>query len=197
MKNLLVGLLVFGSVAAFGQIQVSIDGDYVHFSRVGTKDGTEKTFIAPLTNPGELATVHISYPKQDRSEYVITSGHYFPTERDLRYATVKEWKKLATEWTQIKKQVTFLRIEGSVVVDKMRRYTFVGTTVNDAHQLMHVFKVYYLNTGKEGIQVLDWGLFKVHPAGPEPFFLGREHGKLMPVAIQDGPPVVRVAESKD
>lgn len=183
-KLLLVSLLALVStIVAIGQIQVSIDGDYVHFSKTRTKDGTTKTFISSLASPSELVTVHISYPKQDRSEYVITSGHYFPTERDQRYATMKEGKGLAKEWQQIQKQVTFGRIEGSVVVDRMRKYTFIGTTTDDTHRLMHVFKVQYLVTGKEGVAVLDYSLFKIHPVGTEPFYMGREHGKLLPFAV--------------
>ncbi len=185
MKKSLFGLLtllVFAPIV-HGQVEVSIEGDYVHFNR--TKTG--RTFIAPINAPTELAAVHISYPKRDFSEYVIALGQYFPTERDRRYASVKEWKKLSAEWQQIQRQVTFGRIEGSVVVDKNRRYTFIGTTVDDAQRLMHVFKVFYTYTGKEGIEVLDYNLFKVHPASTAPSFLGRENGRLMPVAIPPAP----------
>lgn len=191
MKNICLAVLLFvlSSIPIFAQVEVSVEGDHVLFLK------GEKEYIAPIATPTKLAAVYIMYPKRDFSEYVQGPDPklYFTTERRSRAAEPKEWEKLEREWKKIQKQVAFGRISGGVQVDASRRYIFLGTTSIDDFRLVNVFKVEYLNTGKEGVEVFDYNTFKIQPEPNKPFLLGRDNGKFVPVTTEAGAQVVKIA----
>ncbi len=182
-------LFVLTSTPVFAQVEVSVEGDHVRFLKGG------KEYIAPIAATSKLAAVYIVYPKRDFSEYILGPDPklYFATERKSRAAEPKEWEKLEREWKQIQKSVSFGHISGGVKVDASRRYTLLGVTSIDDFRLVNVFKVEYLNTGRENVEVLDYHTFKIQPEPNKPFLLGRDNGKFVPVTTEAGAQVVKIA----
>lgn len=189
---MLVGFLIGSVPTLWAGIQVSVEGEYVYF-----RNGN-KRFAAPITTPTNLVAVLVVYEKRDFSEYILAPGLItFPEKHNNRWANDTEWTKLKKEWAKIQKQVTFLDILGGVKVDTFRRYTLLGTTTSSDSKLIHVFKVEYLGTGKEGVEVIDWNLFKMHPEeNSRSFFLGRDNGRLVPVFQENGVQFVRVGQEE-
>lgn len=196
MKNICLAVLLLftlNSTPVFAQVEVSVEGNYVLFLK------GEKEYIAPVGTPTKLAAVHVSYPKRDFSEYIFNPDPYlyYATDRRSRAAEPKEWEKFEREWKQLQKQVAFGSISGGVQVDSFRRYTFLGTTSIDDLRLVNVFRVEYLNTGREGVEVLDYSTFKIQPELNKPFLLGRDNGKFVPVITTEaGAQLVKIAPSR-
>jgi hypothetical protein len=191
-------LLAATVVAAATPITVSVTGDYVRFQK------GDRCFVAAVEQPQKLIAVHVQYPKGDFSEYILGPDG-FPSilkKEDLwgyyrdRWAEEKEWKSFQSEWKQICKIVKFDRVEGAVAVDTRQRYTLLGTAsgreVKSGALILLTFKVTYLNTDKEGLEVIPWERFKVQPEEGKPFLMGRVNGMLIPVQENGGSYLVKV-----
>ncbi len=194
-KNLIVIVATFALTALTvnaAPITVSVQGNFITFQ----KEGSSKAFMAKVDKPQELAAVYIIYPKRDFSEYVLGPNLYaIHLNHAERRADEKEWKRLEGEWKQIVKTVSFSGISGEVSVDTSRKYTLVGTALGstqDLPNLLLTFKVTYVNTGKEGVEVIPWERFKIRPEEGKTFLMGTDNGMYVPVFEQNGEHLVKV-----
>ncbi len=192
---IVVGFLATPSV--WGQVEVSVEEDFVIF-QVGYK-----FFISSVESPTNLVAVRVVYPNRDFSEYILSPGGFelntFPREHNNRRAGDKEWAGLEKEWKKLQKQVTFRSIWGKVKVNTFAQYTLVDSTVTMEKETPHafyVFKVKYLNSGKEGTELISLDRFKTHPNQKDgPFFLGTDNGMLVPVFKEEnGRFVAKIAD---